>query len=276
MTKSFLSRLETRFGISSFPMRSKEPNGPFVSDMTRRRVFPHEGVASSLNELRTARDSETVWIPLEKIRSVTAASFLWEQSHFVRYLTDGYQSLLDFYDKHQPRCPLEFVFSYLSGVEPAPARFATDFRLWPWGSATGLLPRPEGNKNQWCGPAVKSFVDEQANRLDAIRESVAAHGFWQRQKDAIHYNLLIRDRNGDSSDYSIVLRNGAHRVAVLSYLEWPLIPMQQRASRSPSEIRISDLENWPGVLDESFSPEQAIAFFESFFRNPRERIVPCW
>ncbi len=42
------------------------------------------------------------------------------------------------------------------------------------------------------------------------------------------------------------------------------------------EIRLSDLEHWPGVLEGSFTAEEARSVFMAFFRSPDDSLASGW
>ena len=115
---------------------------------------------------------------------------------------------------------------------------------------------------------------DQAERLGNIRKSIERKGYIVRQEELPWFSLLLRDRDGEISDYRVLVMHGNHRVAVLAHLGWELIPMAPIPTMLPNEIRLSEINSWPGVLDGSYSINQATAVFLAFFRDAEEQIVP--
>ena len=78
----------------------------------------------------------------------------------------------------------------------------------------------------------------------------------------------------DNDDFRIVLLNGNHRTAVLAHLDWELIPVHPQAGYHP--VRLSDLAQWPGVMDGQFTQKAAGKVFEALFRPRHQQLLPGW
>jgi hypothetical protein len=229
---------------------------------------------ASLYELRTARPGDVLWVPLENVRSVLATAFSWEQNHYVRYLRDGAVSLQRFYDTHQPRNPLEMLFLKTSDIDN-PVSSSTQ-KLWdpPW---QRLRSRSSAQvlDSQWFGPVGQRRFDEEVSRTNEVLHSITESGLWFKSCDNISFWLLVLDSDVGESQYRVIVADGNHRVAVLAHLGWRMIPMEPLMD-FVGEVRLSDIDDWPGVLDGTYSAHSAEKYFRAFFREPHEVLLPAW
>lgn len=229
---------------------------------------------ASLHELRTARPGDVLWVPLENIRSVLAGAYSWEQNHYVRYLRDGAVSLQRFYDFHQPRNPMEMLFLETGDADDAVS--TSTEKLWdpPW-QRLRVFSSAQVLDNQWFGPVSSKRFDEEIRRTNEVLQSITESGLWFKNWDNISYWLLVLDSDEGEPQYRVILADGNHRVAVLVHLGWRMIPMEPLMD-FVGEVRLSDIEEWPGVLDGTYSIHSAEKYFRAFFREPHEVFLPGW
>ncbi len=241
-----------------------------------RRVNPESAVPATLYDLRVAVSGDISWVPVEKIRAETAVALNLEQHHYVRYFRDGRDSLESFYNLHQPKNLTEFFSS--DGLRDDVGRLPTNvvggelFRITPWSKVSWDF----SVGGQLVGPADNIDLLQRVDRLDRVKASVEKHGMWMAlaSPEPNVSQLLINDESEEPDDFRVVLGEGNHRSAFLAYAGWSLIPMSHHPLRQ--EVRLSDLGNWPGVLDGSFNNEEARAFFFAFFRDPHDVLFPDW
>ena len=238
-------------------------------------LTPPSNGAMKLHELRIAPPNETVWIPISKIRTRWASAVTYKQHQFVRYFAEGAEGLRSYYESHQPRDQMEGVFLYECSEAFVPVRFP--FLRTPWGFETeyvGYGPFGVSHGVQDFGPVSDRKIRWEAKRLDHVLESIRERGFRvSNPRDPISYWLLIDDVSG--CDYRAIIAGGNHRIAALAHLSWSLVPMRP-APHFQREIRLSDLDSWPGVLDGTFSAAAATAYFLSYFRSGDEQLLSGW
>ena len=219
---------------------------------------------ASLDDLRIATMNDVVWVQLTHVRSARAQSFCAEKHPYVCFLDHGFEAMKTFFDLDQPQGPEE----YFSLAKPETSEIilnATPSRVWPWSPKLVPLPEPPGFPYWRAGPKSDNHLVSEAYRLNRIRKSVQKHGYRLKQGDLPWYMLLIDDSGGEVVDFRAVVMHGNHRVAVLAHLGWVSIPMAPPQTLLRNEVRLSDVANWPGVLDGSFSFDGARATFMSFF-----------
>jgi len=221
---------------------------------------------ASLDDLRVATTNDVMWIPLTHIRSARAQIFSSEKHPYVRYLDDGYEGMKTFFDLDQPSFALEYFGIENPGIWEKPVA-SVQSRVWPWSPSLVSIPEPDAFPYWRAGPKSDNHLASQAHRLNRILKSVQKYGYLLRQSDLPWYLLLIDDCGGASDDFRAVVMHGNHRVAVLAHLGWTSIPMAPPDTLLRNEVRLSDAANWPGVLDGSFSINDASAVFMSFFRG---------
>jgi hypothetical protein len=132
-----------------------------------------------------------------------------------------------------------------------------------------------GGASQAYGPVPEEKLLFEADRLNRVLDSVRKVGYWLQQSDVPTFQLLVDDSDRDRIDYSLLVISGNHRAAVLAFLGWDTIPMRV-SPEQPREVRMSDLEYWPGVVDGGYSKEATVAYFRAFFRDPHEVLLPSW
>ena len=257
--------------LLSFQRAGRDGAAPIGLNGTRLNWVEH--CESSFEELRTATMDEVVWVPLSKVRTVYGLAMTPEQHPFVRYLRDGFTSLLSFYRIHQPSSLPELFFlpntSFLTSSE------SHSTRTWPWGAGSTIQHFVNKSENSGGNHDRDKRAWSDARRLDSVHKSVLRHGFWMPKFDSPSYFLLVNDCS-EKFDFRVVLIQGAHRTSVLSFLGWKIIPMTPECAFGTPEVRLSDLSRWPGVSDGSFSKNSARELFEVFFRDEKQVLLSGW
>jgi hypothetical protein len=75
-----------------------------------RRVHQDQGNPATISELKYAPPSRWHWVPVEKLRYLTATALTQEQDPFFRYLKRGMSDFQRFYELHQPHDQFERIF----------------------------------------------------------------------------------------------------------------------------------------------------------------------
>lgn len=175
--------------------------------------------------------------------------------------------------------------AYLAGLQDlqfTPVRYP--YNRSPWGftgkhRGTGGLDASHGCS--WHGPVSEAKLKLEAKRLDSVRNCISHFGLMKAPgTDFINFRLIINDESPEAPDYRVVIVGGQHRVAYLAFMGWSIIPMVPAsgpiAEASDREVRLSDLRNWPGVLDGTFSEEAARSYFLAFFRDSTSSLLAGW
>ncbi len=238
-----------------------------------RRVEPGDALPATMKDLQTAVSGEILWVRPEKIRNAVAQGLTIQQHPYVRYYEDGSASLEAYYAQHQPKDSIGLVFAQGPRDEVGQVRGNLDddyrVRLAPW-FPEAIFP----GASQWEGPLDGDKMFVEVRQLEKVKVSVEKHGMWIALKDPEpSYYLLVNDESLDEEDYRVIIDGGSHRVAFLAHSGWPLLPV------SPAkhlEVSLSGLDQWPGVLDGSFTRDEARNFFMAFFPDPHENLLPNW
>lgn len=270
-TRSFLKRI----------LVAKKHDTKEISQFLKNSspIHPKNVSESSLHELQIAQPGDLLWVSLNKLRyPIGAMAFTREQNHFVRYYTDGINTLRKFYELHRPRNQIEALFLDPSSVGNFRATEPYSFRS-PWGFEIkfgGHESLTKEHGNQHFGPVSDLKLAQEANRLDLVKILVEKYGLQKYDDpDFLGYKLLIDDRNPSKFRFRVLVVGWQHRIAFLASQKWSLIPVSPHACLG-GVVRISHLLEWPGVLDGTFSPGAAQAFFEAYFREPRDVLLPNW
>jgi len=239
----------------------------FVFLLRSRQVHQERAVVASLPVTRFAKVSDIVWVPLEKVRSWRALAFTVEQHPFVRFFQGDCDALESFAAHSEPKDAMGLVF-----LESSRGRVGL-LGDPPWGQKRPY-PWERGNPldTKHPFPANKTDDDENRETLCGVKASIDKWGFrLLRQNPSPNYLFLYNDE-GDG-DYRVILADGNHRVSYLAHLGWPQIPMRPAGMK---EVRLSELDSAPGVLDGSFTKEEARLVFMAHFRDPHELLLPDW
>lgn len=226
--------------------------------------------------LKYGSSNEITAFPLKNMRYQGGRSFSINQHHFVRFFKDGELSLKNFYKKHRPKNILEEHFIYDKAdifINPPPA---LPRRILPWNVQESEFFGEEGlsasHGNQAYGPASNKKISLEANRLISLLKSIKKHGYVPELFDGHPRGyLLINDIQSPEVKHFLVTC-GLHRVATLSYLGFSEIYITFEGN-TPREIKISDIENWPGVQSGTFSKELAYTIFFAYFRNQTSSLL---
>lgn len=250
-----------------------------LRDREQTSPLSQECQPGGLDDIRVAAIGETIWVGIDKLR-VWGRSLHYTQNQYVRYFSDGFQSLKRFYDLHQPNDQIEALFLNPNSVG-AYRPISYPFLRNPWTFQQEYRGEGRHGPNhgfQGYGPLSKSKLRFEAKRLEILRESVTRTGFRQTNgQDSIRFGLLlINDSSSMDHDYRLEVVGGRHRVALLAHLGWSHIPMSPQPSYPLREIHLSQLRNWPGVLDGTFSKQAAKEVFLAYFRDGNENLLPDW
>lgn len=254
-----ISRVKSAGSKVSFPASSHPPKQLSV-----------DGYLDFRDTSLSVSDS-VVWVPTLRIRNLYSAAFTPEQNPLVRYLNEGLESLCAYYKVHTPQNTFEAHFLDSSGNE----QFPQHRRIWPWSPFALDLPKHAEIANNWVGPASPPFCKQVARKLDKLSLSISRKGYIV-SADSPKFIILVDDRLEDCHDFSFVIQGGNHRTAVMSYLGWDAVPMSPLPTAGSVEVRLSQLEQWPGVRDGTFSLESAERLFLAFFRRPNQVLLPKW
>lgn len=244
-------------------------------DQAGEQVEPDKTNPSSLQDLQTALPGDIVWVPIDKIRTGAAMAMTMVQHPYIRYFREGKSSLERFFSLSQPKNSFEHCFVAAPrenvGRAQETSRMRHCFRKYPWSQVFTPLPF----QSSWAGPADKSRVECEASMLNEVERSIDRHGMWMgKQKTEPSYWLLINDESEPFEDFRVVVHGGNHRVAYLAHLEWTLVPVSPSVQHCA--VRLSDLDRWPGVLDGSFTFQEARILFLAFFRDPDLLLLDEW
>lgn len=241
-----------------------------------QRVDTDKAVAATLDELLVATHNQLLWLPIERVRMRIGIGFSRPQNPFVRYLFDGAESLQRYYELHQPRNPLEAAFLRRESYGSKVVNQSPKSRNMPWSSVAVNDFPPVGFGNQFFGPAHPERVAVEAKRLNTLLRSITQDGYWVSKASRTDYVVLVDDSTPRTRDYRVIVQEGNHRIAVLAYLGWSLIPLTPKHSYSGIAVYLSDLNRWPGVLDGTFTNPEARDMFLAFFRDTASKFLPGW
>ena len=144
----------------------------------------------------------------------------------------------------------------------------------PW------APEPAGSLSpghQYHGPTSEAKLDYETWLLESLRRSISKRGLVQGydfHQPLPRFQLLVDDVSSPTPDWRVLVQ-GSHRVAVLAHLGWEAVPLLPTLS-VPREIRLSDVAEWPAVVDGDYSKDAARLYFLGFFMTPEEKSFPEW
>ena len=255
-------------GVNRFFLDLRRGMRPGGQPAKKQWLDPANAQQTHLTDLLSAQGDRVVWIAAEKLR-LWGRGLSAQQNQFVRYLREGLPSLRAFYDIHQPRDQFQCLGLTSRSVGPyVPVSFPV--KRPPWGFEERSTRTPEH------GPISDRTVLREAKRLDSLSASVESSGFFKRGDGFIYFGPILIDDTNATLDYVVVIVSGIHRTSLLGHLEWPIIPAIAAPSFVARDVRLSQLSNWPGVLDGTYSPEAARAYFLAHFRRPTEVLFPSW
>jgi len=133
-----------------------------------------------------------------------------------------------------------------------------------------FLPEPAEYPYWRSGPKSDRHLASESRRLERIYQSIRNRGFFPGIDGLPTFFLLLRDEGAAEVDFRVVITHGNHRLVALSALGWESVPMTPGPTILSGEIRLSDIEQWPGVVSGELSTDEARRLFLAFFRNPNE------
>jgi hypothetical protein len=241
----------------------------FGRKTTSRFVYPPPELVATLQDLRWTEGPH--WVSLEKCVSSIGTHFNESENQFVRYLNGGGRdSLSEFYRQHRPSNSFEYVFL----TPPKGYSLPEGYNRQPW------APEPAGSLSpghQYHGPTSEAKLDYETWLLESLRRSISKRGLVQGydfHQPLPRFQLLVDDVSSPTPDWRVLVQ-GSHRVAVLAHLGWEAVPLLPSLS-VPREIRLSDVAEWPAVVDGDYSKDAARLYFLGFFMTPEEKSFPGW
>lgn len=136
--------------------------------------------------------------------------------------------------------------------------------MLPWWShkleylGEGGLSASHGH--QAYGPASSGKVSLEAKRLTNVFESICRYGYLPEKFDGYPRGYLLEDDTNSSPTQRFLITGGQHRVAALSYLGFSEIFVTFEVA-VPRQVKISQINEWPGVTSGIFSKELAFIIF---------------
>lgn len=251
------ARRFARRGLADEALSPPEHPAPLSDMMFSRGLWSQSGL-------------EPHWIPVEKMVNYFGQSFTTEHNHYVRYLETGFDDFVAFYRSHQPETALQAHF--IGETLPGPA--GANMFDFPWQPAPLAETDTPIRDPESFGPASDLELATEAARLDRVLHSVKKYGFLERYGGDWRGRITGRVFVHDNGDFRVGIICGKHRAAVLAHLGWNLIPVRHQVGFHP--VRLSDLAQWPGVVDGRFAPETARAMFEALFRPAHQQLLPGW
>ena len=106
-------------------------------------------------------------------------------------------------------------------------------------------------------------------------ESINKYGYLPQKFDGYPRGYLLVDDINSLPTQRFLITNGTHRVAALSYLGFSEIFVTFE-DFEPRQIRISEIDEWPGVALGIFSKDLAYKIFYSYFRNENYILLENW
>lgn len=240
-------------------------------DFTKKSVLQPPKYPTQFSKILLPHGDEIIWVPAEKIVNFYGQAFSREQHHYVVYLEAGLYDFERFYQIHRPKNTLQARFIKKTFLDQPPTKL-----LAPWESADLTEIGTPVQDSEWSSP-ISDFANAgEAVRLDYLRRKISKKGFIDSNNSEIDSEgpiigqLLLHE----NSDFRILIREGNHRSAVLVHLGYNLIPIRFRLHHP--QVRLSDLKEWPGVLDGRYTTETVREVFKAHFRPPHEKLLPGW
>lgn len=114
------------------------------------------------------------------------------------------------------------------------------------------------------GPMSRALGEVTYERLTALYDSIREKGFRPGRASHPHLDgrLLLW-----GTDYRVLVVSGKHRMAVLSALDYRRVPIRFGPHKDPEAVRREDVESWPGVVAEIYTPEEALAAFDRIYHG---------
>ncbi len=208
-------------------------------------------------------------VSIKYLRYSGGLCFNWLQQPFMMYYQYGFDSLVDYYSKFQPKNIFQRHLLYNENLDKL-AESMEQISL-PWVTRNnkadlgeGGLPKEEGV--QHYGPVSSKKLHFEKSRLDSILKSIADNGYDYSKGLPDGYFLLNKDRQ-----YAFHVLGGQHRGAAMTHLGYEDVYV--RFSRwYPRIISEDDILNWPAVSQGHMKGEEALEIFYAFFRDEKVSI----
>lgn len=201
----------------------------------------------------------------------------------MRFLHQGQDALAEFYRRHTPRCPRgrHFLPCAPSACAGSPRKLEVDVRDLPWlaksGDYLGEQNLGAAHGHQGFGPVSRAKLRLESRRLRSLHRSISWWGFQPfilgNTTQDLPRGYFLEDDATPSNHRVFLVPSGQHRVAVLAHMRFEEIPVTF-LPHAPRVVKRSQVELWPGVLDQRFSKSNALAIFASYFRPIGDCLEP--
>ena len=181
-------------------------------------------------------------------------------------------SIFKFFENHHPKNLAELFFLDIKKLQ-----INSKSRLDKLSQYTSFYPWHHKYPQKFLipgmfGPKDISFPKSRFVRLKNLIFLIRKYGFKADESDKISGYKLLKD-----DDYRSVITAGAHRASVLKSLfsdEYKYLDVSYdnlRVKEKFFDVRLSDINIWPGVKSGYISREEAEELFMSFFLNTKFR-----
>src|SRR5699024_3862206 len=100
--------------------------------------------------------------------------------------------------------------------------------------------------------------------LPELTKSIHKKGYLRGNghEEDIKASVLIK-----GNDYKYIIKDGTHRLAVLSALDYKSAPIRVLPTSIPAFIYRREVDFWPKVQDGLYTREQALKVFDNIFKG---------
>ena len=217
----------------------------------------------NFNDLYYRTGVVTINIQSEQLRYRGGLSYNYDQNHFLRYYKYGKSELKKFYDNHQPKSIFEQHF--------IPKEGNVNQRQLPWVQLIKDQQIGEHGLNykeghQAWGPVTSKKLNLEVRRLNKCLNSIKKQGYLIQEGFPRGYFLVK-----SNEDWVFHIVGGKHRVATLIHLGWNIIPVSIEINW-PLLIHQNNLDEWPGVVNGTYSKSEALEIFNAYFNNSKIKL----
>lgn len=122
------------------------------------------------------------------------------------------------------------------------------------------------------GPVSEEILNIETNRLVKLVESIQKKGFIRENSDGTSNDIgAIVLMKEDGSWRWLVEYGGQHRAAVLSALNYKLIPLKVWQVIDERDVNV-----WPNVISGVYSRQEALAVFNTMFDSKSNNVLSHW
>lgn len=225
------------------------------------------------DNLHFGNSTNFMLIESEKLIYQGGMQFTSSGHPFLRFYSQGRDSLALFYEDFQPRCPLERHYLKCVNSGHSHRKGITQLLDIPWAQIpqnfSGEMGLSAHHGHQGFGPVSERKLSLEIQRLRSVLVSIEKFGFQPAGTNRLPRGYFLEDDESLPKRRIFLVGNGQHRVSALIYLGWKKIPVAFLQG-SPRIIRISQIKQWPGVVSGRFKENQARAIFGSYFRTDQE------